>query len=274
MRYVARERGRTHTASALLAVYAVVCLLLLSSYFRIVVTLTVSPGYVKRGPGAKRTKRMRETAQMDDAASDDDSCGDGGTAEFGLGAGPARPPPASPAHPPSGPRSPPLPRLPPPAATAASAPASASASAPASAGPAAAPQAHGPQEISHAATATRGRPYSWSPTRPHPGDRPRNLAEFLDKEVFACENDGLPRYCGYCDCWKPDRSHHCSEVGRCVMKMDHFCPWYLSLFHPSKKRRRGGGTGQKPPQSRRACAKWIQGWQASWARPASDSSIR
>ena len=238
VRYVARERGRTHTASALLAVYAVVCLLLLSSYFRIVVTLIVSPGYVKRGPGAKRTKRMREMAQMDDAASDDDSCGDGDTVEFGLGAGPAA----------SGPRSPPLPRLPPPAATtAAPAPASAtaSASAPASAGPAAAPQAHGSQEISHAATVTRGRPYGWSPARPHPGDHPRNLAEFLDKEVFACENDGLPRYCGYCDCWKPDRSHHCSEVGRCVMKMDHFCPWYLSLsFTPH--RRGGGGGGGRP----------------------------
>ena len=25
--------------------------------------------------------------------------------------------------------------------------------------------------------------------------------------------------------FKPDRSHHCREVNRCVQKMDHFCPW-------------------------------------------------
>ena len=238
MRYIARDRGRTRTASALLAIYAVVCLLLLSSYFRIVVTLTVSPGYVKRGPGAKRTKRVREVAQVDGAASDDDCYGDGDgdgdgdMVEFGLAAGPAPPPPFPPGRPAPGPHSLPLPRLPPPAAMAASASASASVSTV----PAAVPPPHGSLEISDASAVTRSRPYSWSPARPNRAGHPRNLAEFLDKEVFACENDGLPRYCSSCDCWKPDRSHHCSEVGRCVMKMDHFCPWYLSLFHPPRKR--------------------------------------
>ena len=54
---------------------------------------------------------------------------------------------------------------------------------------------------------------------------PRNLHEFYDMDAFICESDGLPRWCFHCNCWKPDRSHHCGELGRCVRKMDHFCPW-------------------------------------------------
>ena len=56
---------------------------------------------------------------------------------------------------------------------------------------------------------------------------PKNLHEFYNMDVFICENDGLPRWCFHCNCWKPDRSHHCGELGRCVRKMDHFCPWYV-----------------------------------------------
>ncbi|BFZ61606.1 Palmitoyltransferase pfa5 [Saitoella coloradoensis] len=44
-------------------------------------------------------------------------------------------------------------------------------------------------------------------------------------EVYVCEVGGGPRWCSACDAPKPDRAHHCSEVGRCVLKMDHFCPW-------------------------------------------------
>ncbi|KAK3606384.1 hypothetical protein CHS0354_042022 [Potamilus streckersoni] len=36
---------------------------------------------------------------------------------------------------------------------------------------------------------------------------------------------GIPRYCEKCKCIKPDRSHHCSVCGSCVLKMDHHCPW-------------------------------------------------
>ena len=54
---------------------------------------------------------------------------------------------------------------------------------------------------------------------------PKNLHEFYNMDAFICENDGLPRWCFHCNCWKPDRSHHCGELGRCVRKMDHFCPW-------------------------------------------------
>lgn len=66
------------------------------------------------------------------------------------------------------------------------------------------------------------------------GSEPRPLAqdeaspfieEFSGKEVYTCEGNGKPIWCSYCFNWKPDRTHHCREVGRCVRKMDHFCPW-------------------------------------------------
>ncbi|VDK81257.1 unnamed protein product, partial [Gongylonema pulchrum] len=33
------------------------------------------------------------------------------------------------------------------------------------------------------------------------------------------------RYCYQCSLIKPDRSHHCSSCGFCVVKYDHHCPW-------------------------------------------------
>ncbi|TEB24551.1 zf-DHHC-domain-containing protein [Coprinellus micaceus] len=33
------------------------------------------------------------------------------------------------------------------------------------------------------------------------------------------------RWCRKCWAPKPERAHHCSMCGRCVMKMDHHCPW-------------------------------------------------
>ena len=35
----------------------------------------------------------------------------------------------------------------------------------------------------------------------------------------------MPIWCEECHNWKPDRTHHDSHTGRCVCKMDHFCPW-------------------------------------------------
>jgi hypothetical protein len=36
---------------------------------------------------------------------------------------------------------------------------------------------------------------------------------------------GFPRFCDKCKVIKPDRTHHCSVCGECVLKMDHHCPW-------------------------------------------------
>lgn len=51
------------------------------------------------------------------------------------------------------------------------------------------------------------------------------LEAFHTNDVFVCQTDGKPPWCSTCCQWKTDRTHHCSEAGRCVRKMDHFCPW-------------------------------------------------
>lgn len=44
-------------------------------------------------------------------------------------------------------------------------------------------------------------------------------------DAYICDYEGLPLFCEKCSIFKPDRTHHCKELGRCVRKMDHFCPW-------------------------------------------------
>ena len=56
-------------------------------------------------------------------------------------------------------------------------------------------------------------------------DSQPRVEDFWLKDVFICNYDGRPPYCSTCMNFKPDRTHHCSEVDRCVRKMDHFCPW-------------------------------------------------
>jgi palmitoyltransferase len=33
------------------------------------------------------------------------------------------------------------------------------------------------------------------------------------------------KYCRLCKAPKPPRCHHCHISGRCILRMDHFCPW-------------------------------------------------
>ncbi|KAF2817181.1 zf-DHHC-domain-containing protein [Mytilinidion resinicola] len=42
---------------------------------------------------------------------------------------------------------------------------------------------------------------------------------------YTVKSTGDIRYCKKCQSKKPDRAHHCSTCGRCVLKMDHHCPW-------------------------------------------------
>lgn len=53
----------------------------------------------------------------------------------------------------------------------------------------------------------------------------------LIEEVPACitvkRSTGNRRWCSKCNAPKPDRCHHCSQCGTCVLKMDHHCPWLM-----------------------------------------------
>lgn len=42
---------------------------------------------------------------------------------------------------------------------------------------------------------------------------------------LTVKSTGQPRFCKKCQCPKPDRAHHCSTCKKCVLKMDHHCPW-------------------------------------------------
>lgn len=42
---------------------------------------------------------------------------------------------------------------------------------------------------------------------------------------FTVKSTGELRFCKKCQARKPDRAHHCSTCRRCVLKMDHHCPW-------------------------------------------------
>lgn len=39
------------------------------------------------------------------------------------------------------------------------------------------------------------------------------------------KHTGAPRYCKWCNCYKPDRCHHCRVCRSCILRMDHHCPW-------------------------------------------------
>mmetsp|Transcript_32888 Transcript_32888/g.40398 ORF Transcript_32888/g.40398 Transcript_32888/m.40398 type:complete len:324 (-) Transcript_32888:256-1227(-) len=50
------------------------------------------------------------------------------------------------------------------------------------------------------------------------------------------KRDGRPRFCRICGKYKPDRTHHSRKMGRCVLEMDHYCPWVNNCIgHFNKK---------------------------------------
>ena len=74
-------------------------------------------------------------------------------------------------------------------------------------------------------------------------DPPPGLERHYQYDVFVCENTGRPIYCQYCQNWKPDRAHHCSELNRCILKMDHFCPWSVDFSKDSSNSTDAGRVG-------------------------------
>ncbi|CAG00553.1 unnamed protein product, partial [Tetraodon nigroviridis] len=56
--------------------------------------------------------------------------------------------------------------------------------------------------------------------------------------VYTRMPDGGIRYCKPCQLIKPDRCHHCSTCERCVLKMDHHCPWYVQYIFKHQRKAR------------------------------------
>jgi len=61
----------------------------------------------------------------------------------------------------------------------------------------------------------------------------REILERLGKNLPISMRtfDGAVRWCEKCKLIKPDRTHHCSICGVCVLKMDHHCPWVNTCVH-------------------------------------------
>ncbi|KAJ5736982.1 Zinc finger DHHC-type palmitoyltransferase [Penicillium malachiteum] len=51
------------------------------------------------------------------------------------------------------------------------------------------------------------------------------VTEYPEFTSYTVSSTGGSRFCKKCQCPKPDRAHHCSTCKRCVLKMDHHCPW-------------------------------------------------
>ncbi|RHZ63039.1 DHHC family palmitoyltransferase [Aspergillus thermomutatus] len=51
------------------------------------------------------------------------------------------------------------------------------------------------------------------------------VTELPEYTAYTVNSTGGSRFCKKCQCPKPDRAHHCSTCKRCVLKMDHHCPW-------------------------------------------------
>lgn len=59
------------------------------------------------------------------------------------------------------------------------------------------------------------RPSVYTPTEP------------LPVCVTVKRSNGAPRWCSKCEAPKPDRCHHCRFCRRCIVRMDHHCPWLM-----------------------------------------------
>lgn len=211
----ARKPSRPDLAAGLLTGYGILFVLFIAPYLRTFLSIQLTPGYIELGPklkdaahhhGHARRKKTwhlqsKSAARRAQQARDLEK-GKGGSASAGTNAGmiPNRGMISSGGMSSEGTR--------PAHSTSAT------------------PGAHGAGTNS-AQSVAYTIPHR-QPMRPESvmeDQKPGNLRDFWTRDVFVCEADGLPKWCPHCNVWKPDRTHHCSEYGRCVRRMDHICPW-------------------------------------------------
>jgi hypothetical protein len=60
--------------------------------------------------------------------------------------------------------------------------------------------------------------YLAAPATPQTAARELELLQFADYYIDR-RDPRRPRFCKHCKSWKPERAHHCSVMGRCVLKM-------------------------------------------------------
>jgi hypothetical protein len=57
------------------------------------------------------------------------------------------------------------------------------------------------------------------------GTSPSDMVAKRRLPIRTLAYNGALRFCFSCKALKPDRCHHCSVCRKCVLKMDHHCPW-------------------------------------------------
>lgn len=63
----------------------------------------------------------------------------------------------------------------------------------------------------------------WSDARKAAGESaPRTEKDDPDRRTWKA---GQATWCAECCAERPERAHHCNELGLCVLRMDHYCPW-------------------------------------------------
>ncbi|KAG2454135.1 hypothetical protein HYH02_001171 [Chlamydomonas schloesseri] len=80
-----------------------------------------------------------------------------------------------------------------------------------------------------AVTSDPGRvPQGWHPFADEQQARAELERMSYSNYYFDRRDPRRPRFCKRCQAWKPERAHHCSVTGRCVLKMDHWCIWVVN----------------------------------------------